>query len=102
MDELTKLAEQHFREWQSHLHHIDELMAQARQAHAALPGPLDLDARLARIKQDRDQAAQEFDKIRQLPTAEWDKVVERAAGMNGLLTRIGQQLDDVLATVLSR
>lgn len=102
MDELTRLTEQHFREWESHLHHIDELMAQARQAHAASPGPSDVDARIAGIKQDRDQAAQEFDKIRQLPTAEWDKVVERAPGMNGLLKRIGQQLDDVLATVLSR
>jgi len=99
MDEITKLVEQHIRESESHLLHIDELMERARVAHAKAPAASDLVERLAQIRQDRDRLAGELDEIRRQPVHDWPKLVKRGEGLKGVLKAVGLQLEQVLAAV---
>jgi len=90
MSELTRLAEQHCREWQSHLRHVDELMGRSDHLTLAPGGRADLDARITPI----EQAPVDVQTMSHA-------AAEPIHGMNGVLKSIGQQLDDVLAAVLA-
>lgn len=99
MDEITKLVEQHIRESESHLLHIDELMGRALQAHARTPADSVVETQLERIKQDRDRLAGELDAMRKQPRHEWPKLAKRGVGVKGVLQGIGLQLEKILAAV---
>ena len=99
MDEITKLAEQHILESESHLRHIDEMMARADQSRAKSPIAPDVEAQLAQIKNDRDGLAQELVDIRRQPVDDWSSVAKRGEGLKGLLGTVGLQLEKVLGTI---
>ena len=101
MDVTSKLVEQHIRESQSRLQHIDELMARARQARAKLPPTAGLEALLTRAQQDRDRLAQHLEGVGRQPVdASSPALVEQGEGLKGALEAAGLQLEQVLAAVL--
>lgn len=99
MDEITKLAEQHIRESESHLRHIDELMERARQAQAQIAAAEGLEERLTQIRRDRDRLASELDDMRKQPVDDWPKLAKRGEGLKGVLQAVGIQLEKILAAV---
>lgn len=99
MDEIGKLAEMHIRESESHLRHIDEMMARANQSREKIPASSDTESRLTQIKQDRDRLEQELVDIRKQPVDGSSTSVKRGEDLKGVLGTLGLQLEQVLATV---
>lgn len=100
MNETGKLVEQHIRESQLRLRHIDVLMARARQAQAKVPPTAGLEGLLTRTQQDRDRLAQHLDGMGRQPIdASSPRLVEQGEGLKGALEAAGLQLEQVLAAV---
>jgi hypothetical protein len=102
MDKMRNLAEQHIRESMSHLRHIDELMGRARSIPPTHPMATKTEALLRQIAIDRDRLAQELDDIRRLPERDAPDMVNRGAGLKGLLESVGLQLEEVLAAIFKQ
>ncbi len=98
MTTTIDLAEQHIRESESRLRHVDELMTRARAAASADQAT----SALAKIQSDRDRLAQELDTLRSLRPGDAPDVLERGAGLTGLLAAVGLQLEQMLATLFSK
>ena len=99
MDQMNQLAEQHILESQSHLLHIDELMAKAREAGAKHPLPPEVDTRLTQIQGERDKYAGELNAIRQPPGGHSADTLKRGEGLNGVLQTVGLELEKALAAL---
>jgi Mg2+ and Co2+ transporter CorA len=99
MDEITKLAEQHVRESESHLKHIDELMERARGARAKASPTNEFESLLAQTQQDRDRLVQHLDDIRRQPVAEWPRLVEHGKRLKGVLEAVGLQLERAMTAI---
>lgn len=102
MNKIADLAEQHIRESESHLRHIDELMAQARKAPLEGTAATEAEALLRKVQLDRDRLAQELDGIRRLATGGGTDVVKRGEGLKGVLAAVGLQLERALAAIFER
>jgi hypothetical protein len=100
MDKLTQLADQHIRESELRLKHIDELMAKGRSAAAPTAG--ETQALLDKLQADRDRLAGELDLIRRLPPATAGDRVQRSEGLKGVLETVGLQLEQALTAVLEQ
>ncbi len=102
MNDILKLAEQHFRESESRLLHIDEMMAQAQRAHAKAPDATGVEAQLAKIQSDRDGAAQELQDIRGQVATDPAHSVKRGAKVKTVLAAVGDQLEKILGTIVEQ
>lgn len=102
MNEIIKLAEQHILESESRLLHIDEMMAQAKQAHAKVADATGIEAQLAKIQQDRDGAAQELLDIRGQVASDSAHSVKRGEKVKTLLAAVGDQLEKMLGTIVEQ
>lgn len=101
MGTLNRLAEQHILESESHLRHIDELMARARQAKAGAPAAsTDAGAVLERIKVSRDKLARDLDELRQAHRSDGSHDEERGAEVKGLLASLGLQVEAALRAIV--
>ncbi|MGE5337778.1 MAG: hypothetical protein ACM3PU_08110 [Gemmatimonadota bacterium] len=96
MNEILKLAEQHVREWESRLKHIDELMERASQAHANAPSRQDIEAKLAQMRESRNKLAQELEIMRQKRTEESHEVIAHSTGLKGAFELLSKELYDTL------
>ena len=96
---MIDLAEQHILESESHLRHIDELMARALGVPLKGAEGDQTAARLTKIKLDRDRFAQELDEIRRLPPGEMSK---RGEGLKGVLETVGLELEKTLASIFEQ
>ena len=96
MDEMTRLAEQHIVEWESHLRHIDEQMAQAVRAHAQGGASPEQGEQLARAKLKRDQIAQQIAQWREPGGAAAAQVVAGSGGMRTTLKLLSDEIYNAL------
>jgi hypothetical protein len=99
MVSMNELAEQHIRESESRLRHIDELMDKARQVAEREAAPSETAALLAQIQRDRDRLARDLEALRHLPQGAGQDLVQRSEGLKGLLQNLGAQLQRVLTAV---
>lgn len=99
MNELDRLANQHILESQSHLRHIDELMAKARQAKAKRRLAAQAESALPRLEQEHGRAAQELKALGSLPKPATADTVARSEGVKGTLQKIGLELEKVLTAI---
>jgi hypothetical protein len=100
MKNIDSLVEQHFRESDSHLRHIDELMAQAELPPRPVTRPADLAALLAEIKATRARLSHALEQLRGKLTSHGEEAVaEPAASLNSALETAGQQYENALAAV---
>lgn len=100
MSHIDQLVEQHFRESESHLRHIDEMMEKARKAREGSGLPAEPD--LVRINQDRMRLAQELHGLRNEPKPASDEMAERSKGLTGMLQAIGSELEKALVAVVDQ
>ncbi len=100
MSHIDQLVEQHIRESESHLRHIDEMMEKAREARlrSQLPAPPDL----AKLEHDRMRLAQELHGLRNEPRPASADAAERGKGLKGMLQSVGTELEKVLVAVIDQ
>lgn len=101
MNTIMELAGQHIRESESHLRHIDELMARAREAARKESVAAQAEALLSRVQPDRDWAAQELEAIRRLPIGDGSEVVKRGEGLKGVMETIGLELEKAVTAIFN-
>lgn len=100
MNTIGNLAEQHILEAESHLRHIDELMARANQSPVSASASTEAQKRLRQIAADRARLAQELKDIRlKLGTGSGHDAAARGKGLSSELHAVGLQLERVLAAV---
>lgn len=100
MSHIDQLVDQHIRESESHLRHIDEMMEKARKARES--SQLGAEPDLARIDQERMRLVQELHGLRNEPKPASDDVVQRSKGLTGMLQSIGSELEKALVAVVDQ
>ena len=101
MNTLIDLAEQHIRESESRLRHIDELMARARQAPTSASALSETAALLQQIQADRDRLAHELEELRRMPHTQASERASRGEGLRGVLEKVGLQLEQALTAIFA-
>jgi hypothetical protein len=99
MSELDRLANQHILESESHLRHIDELMAKAREVQAKQQLEAQAAAELARLAHEHGRAAQELRSLGGMPRPATADTVARSEGVKGVLQKIGLELEKALTAI---
>ena len=100
MNEIDTLANQKFLEWESRLHHIDEVMAKAHAANANGPSRPDVHTQLANIKQSRDALAQGLASASSLSATDHAHESKHADGLKASFEAIGLELERVFASIV--
>jgi hypothetical protein len=100
MSHIDQLVEQHIRESESHLKHIDELMEKAREARKRSQLPSDPD--LAQLEHNQMRMAQELHGLRNEPRPVSEEVAERSKGLKGMLQSVGAELEKALVAVVDQ
>lgn len=99
MYEVNHLAEQHILQSESHLQHIDELMAKAHESRAKSPLHPKIEAELVRIQGARDKGAEELAALRQHLGAHTAETLQHSEGLKGTLENVGLELEKALTAV---
>lgn len=100
MKSIDSLVEQHIRESDSHLRHLDELMVKAARPPGHVTRPADLAALLAEIKATRTRLSQDLEEIRgKVSPHDEQQVAEPAAGLKSELQAAGKQYEQALASI---
>jgi DNA-binding transcriptional MerR regulator len=98
---IDSLVEQHIRESECHLRHIDELMAKASQPPIEASAAPELRTLLSQVRKSRAQLAQELDELRRgLVDGDGPSKVQRGEGLNSALQAVGLQLEQALTAIL--
>ena len=100
MKNVDHLVEQHIRQSESHLRHIDELMERMRSKTATGRVPPEVGARLLQLRAERDQVAQEFDECRKQSAVDAPGAIAQAERVKGVLETIGLELEKAITAVL--
>jgi hypothetical protein len=99
MNELDRLANQHILESESHLRHIDEMMAKAREATARQQLQAHDASVLAHLEQEHGRATRELQSLGSRPGPATADTVARSEGVKGVLRTIGLELEKTLAAI---
>ena len=100
MSHVDKLVEQHIRESESHLKHIDEMMEKAREANRL--SQLGAKPDLSQVEHDRMRMAQELHGLQNTPRPATEDVAERSKGLKSMLQSFGAELEKALVAVVDQ
>ncbi len=98
MTKLDHLVEQHVREYQSRLKHVDELLARAQAAARGRTGPEQEE--LEALRRKRDELAGQFDRLSSLE--DWREEELEKAGPMGVWDAVAQQLEALVERLEGR
>lgn len=98
MKETAKLAERHAREWEAAAGHADDLVAARTRATGDAPPP-PLDDELARALADRADCERALARMQWQPFESLAGSLPPADAHKGVLARVAEQLDLVIATM---
>lgn len=96
MSAIDHLVEQRILESESHLSHIDELMAKARAARANAAVSSQTASHLNRLEQDHARLAREVHDLRKTPAPD---AAERSKGLKSVLATLGLELEKTLTAI---
>lgn len=99
MSNVAQLAEQHIREHESRLRHIDELLERARKVVAEQTEHTDTRAKLSTIAQERDKLANRLDNLRLRSLDDWRKEELEKAGPMAAWDAVAIQLERLVEAV---
>jgi hypothetical protein len=94
-----KLVEQHIREYESRLKHIDEQFECAKLASAALDDGHAIKAELGHYHKQRIELANQTAEIKKIPFAHWREDMILSAGPMGVWDILAQQLEDLIERI---
>lgn len=94
MDDIYHLlAEQHIREYDLRLRHVDELVEHAEKELARTPQETEIAELLKRLKENRDKLACWLEEAKCRPIEDWRQAGIRKAGPMAIWDAIAQQMD---------
>ena len=96
MTTKEQLIDQHIREYESRLRHIDELYERAHQATEHLGDEHETRAELKGIADQRAQLPSDADQIKTMPVENWRQETAQNAGPMAIWDIIAQKLEDFL------
>lgn len=101
MQSIDRLVEQHIRESESHLRHIDELMAKASQPAIDTSAAPEVQTLLSQVKEDRARLVQELEDVRRgFVNGSDPNTVQRGEGLKSALQAVGIQFERALTAIL--
>ena len=96
MTTKEQLIDQHIREYESRLKHIDELYERAHKAAEHLDDEDETRAKLQDFAAQRRQLQQQADKIKKMPLDKWREEMVQNAGPMAIWDILAQKLEDFL------
>jgi hypothetical protein len=102
MDRLEYLVDQHVREFDLHLRHVDHLLASVRKASVDNGAPPATGELLRRIEAHRAALAQEFGHFRRAPPEDLEQALTLGQRLSSALESLGHELEKTLAAVLDQ
>ncbi len=98
MPNMSQLAEQHIRQHESHLKHIDELFQRAHKG--ASPEDSGVQDQLAALKLEQEKLASHFEELKQKSVENWqEEEVEKSGPLMGLWDAVAQELEKLVERV---
>ncbi len=94
MTTKEQLIEQHIREYESRLKHIDELYARAHEAAENLDDDHSARAELEEFAEQRGELKKKAEQLKSLPASNWREETIRAAGPMAIWDILAQKLED--------
>lgn len=99
MTAIDKLVDQHIREYESRLKHIDELYDRAHQASQGLDDDHAIKAELGQYHEQRVELANHTAKIKERPMAHWREDMIESAGPMAIWDVLAQKLEDLVERI---
>lgn len=99
MSNISQLVEQHIKEHESRLKHIDELLERARKIVAEQPKYADTGSRLVDIARERDRLASRLDDLRLRSLQDWQDEELEKAGPMAVWDAVAMQLERLVETI---
>ena len=96
MTTKEQLIDQHIREYESRLKHIDELYERAHKATEHLDDEHDTRSELQDYAAQRSQLPQNADEIKTMPVDKWRQETVQSAGPMAIWDILAQKLEDFL------
>ena len=94
MSNKEHLIEQHIREYESRLKHIDELYQRAHEAAEQLDESHDAHSELQDLKSQHQQLQQEAEEVKTMSLDQWREETVRSAGPMAIWDILAQKLED--------
>ena len=98
MTHINELVEQHIREHESRLKHIDELLQRTRKATDKKDENKDIDAELEEVERDREQLYEHIQTVKHSPQY-WAKNALDKAGPMGVWDAVAQRLEKLVERI---
>jgi hypothetical protein len=99
MTGIERLVEQHIRENEARLKHVDELLAQAHKEAEEAAKAAKVDDDLAILRGERDRLASHFDELRLKSLEDWREEEIEKAGPMGIWDALAQQLEKLVERI---
>jgi len=96
MTTKEQLIDQHIREYESRLKHIDELYDRAHKATEHLEDDHDSRSELKKFADQRAKLPQDADEIKTMPVENWRQETVQSAGPMAIWDILAQKLEDFL------
>lgn len=96
MTSKEQLIEQHVREYESRLRHIDELYARAHEATEDLHHTHDSRTELIDYDQQREELRRKTDEIKTMHADQWREETLQSAGPMAIWDVLAQKLEDFI------
>lgn len=96
MTNKEQLIEQHIREYESRMKHIDELYQQAHEATEHLDDSHASRSELQAIAEQREQLQQAAEDIKAMPIGNWRDETMQSAGPMAIWDVLAQKLEDFI------
>jgi hypothetical protein len=99
MTDVSHLAEQHIREQEARLQHIDELMERAHKGAGKAPQFAHIYTELDDLVRKRNQAAVQLDDFKARAAEQWQEEEIQRSGLMGIWDALAQQLERLVEKV---
>ena len=96
MTTKEQLIDQHIREYESRLKHIDELYDRAHSATAHLDDEHETRSELKDYATQRTRLQQQTDEVKTMPVADWREETVKNAGPMAIWDILAQKLEDFI------
>jgi hypothetical protein len=93
MTNISHLAEQHIREHEARLEHVDELLARAHKAAGGLPDLAQVHTELDELVRERDLHAVRLDDLRARAVEQWRQDEVQKSGPMGIWDALAQKVE---------
>ena len=94
-----KIADQHIREYESRLKHMDELFERAKQASARLDDGHTLKSELGQHQEQYNDLANQTAKLKKMPFAHLSEDIIRSAGPMAVWDVLARKLEDLVERI---